>query len=298
MKKIDHPQFIIESIYPLSLTYIDQSKAKRKIVFEELSKLQQEIFSYGQEYEDKALISELCKLDKTAFSEHGDELKKLYSNYFSSNKPVHAEIRKYYDLILTNGEEDTNKIIKCPYCLSSMCSHVDHFLPESVYYGLVINPKNLVPSCHNCNTEKKAKTFKEVDKEIIQFFHPYYDDLGEIIWLKANFKIEQNILIVNYFVDDTLPIEPKILKKIQYTFDELGMEKYLSDKASETETTNLKSKFINKSFWKNLNNHEIKEILNSDFKLFRENHGNNHWLTALYKELSEREDLYDILKNS
>lgn len=82
MKKIDHPQFIIESIYPLSLTYIDQSQAKRKIVFEELSKLQQEIFSYGQEYEDKALISELCKLDKTAFSEHGDELKKLYSNGF------------------------------------------------------------------------------------------------------------------------------------------------------------------------------------------------------------------------
>lgn len=296
MKKINYPKFVIEDIYPLSLTYIDQTQQKRKEVFSSLLSIKDKIYSYGSEYEIKSSENKLFDLDKELFSKQGDELIKLYSNYFSSNKPIHSEIRKFYDLILTNGDEDKRKIIKCPYCLSSICSHVDHFLPESIYHGLSVNPKNLVPSCHNCNTKKKAKTFKKLNDEFIQFFHPYYDDLGDLVWLKANFSIEQNILVVSFSVDDNLSIAYQTLQKIQYTFEELSMGQYLSDKASETETTNLTSKFRDEDFWRNLDNIEIKAILQSDYKLFKKNHGNNHWLTALYKTISERDDLYNILK--
>ncbi|MFZ0023475.1 HNH endonuclease [Acinetobacter sp.] len=298
MKKINLPNFTINETYQLSLQYIDQSKPHRKIIFDNLTALTDEIFSYSDEYEEKAYQGKLHELDKDKFEDHSEDLVKLYTSYFSNNKPQYSTIRKFYDLILTNGNEDKNKIIKCPYCLSTICSHVDHFLPESVYSGLAVNPKNLIPSCHNCNTKKKAKIFKIIGQHQVSFFHPYYDDLGDILWLKANVTLEQNLLSVSFFVDSSLDVAKEIIHKINYTFDELGMASYLSNKAAETELTTLMAKFRSKDFWLELSNEEITTTLDSDRKLFILTHGKNHWLTALYDELSKRSDLYDVLKIS
>lgn len=299
MKRINLPNFTIKETYQLSLQYIDQSKPHRKLIFDNLTALTNEIFSYSDIYEQKVYQGKLHELDKDKFKEHSEELVKLYTSYFSNNKPQYSTIRKFYDLILTNGDEDKNKIIKCPYCLSTICSHVDHFLPESVYSGLAINPKNLIPSCHNCNTKKKAKIFKIIGQHQVSFFHPYYDDLGDILWLKAILTIQQNFLSVSFFVDSfLLDVAEDIIYKINYTFDELGMASYLSNKAAETELTTIMAKFRSKDFWLELSNEEITTILDSDMKLFILTHGKNHWLTALYAELSKRSDLYDVLKMS
>lgn len=298
MKKINLPNFTINDTYQLSLQFIDQSKPHRKVIFDNLTALTNDIFSYGDEYEEKAYQGKLHEIDQDKFKDHSEDLIKLYTSYFSNNKPQYSTIRKFYDLILTNGNEDKNKIIKCPYCLSTVCSHVDHFLPESVYHGLVINPKNLIPSCHNCNTKKKAKIFKIIGQHPISFFHPYYDDLGDVLWLKANLVIEQNLLSISYSVDTSLHITEEILHKIKYTFDELGMASYLSNKAAETELTTLMAKFRSKNFWLELSNQDIAITLDSDSKLFISTHGKNHWLSVLYAELSKRSDLYDVLKLS
>ncbi|MCK4101295.1 HNH endonuclease [Acinetobacter radioresistens] len=298
MKKINLPKFTINDTYKLSLQYIDQNKPNRKVIFDDLTALTDDIFSYSDEYEEKASQGKLHELDKDKFKDHSDNLVKLYTSYFSNNKPKYSTIRKFYDLILTNGEEDKNKIIKCPYCLSTICSHVDHFLPESVYHGLAINPKNLIPSCHNCNTKKKAKIFKIVGSHQISFFHPYYDDLENVLWLKANINIDQNCLSVSFFVDSSLDIAEEIIHKINYTFEELGMASYLSNKAAETELTTLMAKFKSKDFWLELSNEEIAATLDSNRQLFLFTHGKNHWLTSLYTELSKRSDLYEVLKIS
>lgn len=297
MKKINLPSFDIKDTYPLSLQHIDQSKKDRKIVFDNLKLLTTDIFSYSDEYEEKASQGKLYELDKDRFKDYSEDLIKLYKSYFSNNKSQYSTIRKFYDLILTNGNEDKDKIIKCPYCLSAICSHVDHFLPESVYHGLAINPKNLIPSCYNCNTKKKAKIFKIIGQQQISFFHPYYDHLGDILWLKANIEIEQNLLSVSFYVDDSLNIPEEILHKIKYTFDELGMASYLSNKAAETELTTLMGKFKSKDFWLELSNQDIAATLDSDRKLFISTHGKNHWLSVIYTELSKRSDLYDVLKS-
>ncbi|NKG33519.1 hypothetical protein CAP43_01660 [Acinetobacter junii] len=298
MKKINLPNFNIKDTYPLSLKYIDQSKKNRKIIFDNLTSLTDDIFSYSDEYEEKASQGKLYELDKDRFRNYSEDLVKLYKSYFSNNQPQYSTIRKFYDLILTNGNENKDKIIKCPYCLSAICSHVDHFLPESIYHGLAVNPKNLIPSCHNCNTKKRAKIFKIIGQHQVSFFHPYYDDLDNVLWLKANITIEQNFLSVSFLVDSSLDVAEEIIYKINYTFDELGMAQYLSNKAAETELTTLMAKFRSKDFWLELSNEEITTTLDSNRKLFILTHGKNHWLTALYAELSKRSDLYDVLKIS
>lgn len=298
MKKINLPNFTINDTYQLSLQFIDQSKSHRKVIFDNLTAITNDIFSYGDEYEQKASQGKLHEIDKDKFKDHSEALIKLYTSYFSNNKPQYSTLRKFYDLILTNGDQNKDKIIKCPYCLSTICSHVDHFLPESVYAGLAINPKNLIPSCHNCNTKKKAKIFKIIEQHTVSFFHPYYDDLGDVLWLKANVILEQNLLSISFYVDQSLNIPEEILHKINYTFDELGMASYLSNKAAETELTTLMAKFRSKDFWLELSNQEIATTLDSNWKLFILTHGKNHWLTALYAELSKRSDLYDVLKLS
>lgn len=298
MKKINLPNFTINDTYQLSLQFIDQSKSHRKVIFDNLTAITNDIFSYGDEYEQKASQGKLHEIDKDKFKDHSEDLIKLYTSYFSNNKPQYSTLRKFYDLILTNGDQNKDKIIKCPYCLSTICSHVDHFLPESVYAGLAINPKNLIPSCHNCNTKKKAIIFKIIEQHTVSFFHPYYDDLGDVLWLKANVILEQNLLSISFYVDQSLNIPEEILHKINYTFDELGMASYLSNKAAETELTTLMAKFRSKDFWLELSNQEIATTLDSNWKLFILTHGKNHWLTALYAELSKRSDLYDVLKLS
>gem|GEM_PF-6684436 len=269
MKKINLPNFTINDTYQLSLQYIDQTKPHRKVVFDKLTALTSDIFSYSNEYEEKAYQSKLHELDKDRFKEHSEDLVKLYTSYFSNNKPKYSTIRKFYDLILTNGNEDKNKVIKCPYCLSTICSHVDHFLPESVYHGLAINPKNLIPSCHSCNTKKKAKIFKIIEQHKVSFFHPYYDDLGDVLWLKANVTLEQNLLSISFYVDQSLNIPEEILHKINYTFDELGMASYLSNKAAETELTTLMAKFRSEDFWLELSNQEISTTLDFYFNTWQ-----------------------------
>ena len=78
MKKINLPNFTINETYQLSLQYIDQSKPHRKIIFDNLTALTDEIFSYSDEYEEKAYQGKLHELDKDKFEDHSEDLVKLY----------------------------------------------------------------------------------------------------------------------------------------------------------------------------------------------------------------------------
>lgn len=79
---------------------------------------------------------------------------------------------------------------KCPLCAHRVVSTLDHILPKAHYPLLSVTPVNLVPCCRDCNTDKLDRP---PTGKADQFFHPYYDDFNEGIWLAARFIYDTEV---------------------------------------------------------------------------------------------------------
>lgn len=90
----------------------------------------------------------------------------------------------------------------CPYCgkpEDTSSFRIDHFLPKSEYPVFALTPVNLVPCCSECNEKKGRKipwripggsTHGIVNSKdnYVQLPHPYYDNFGDVVWIKADLK--------------------------------------------------------------------------------------------------------------
>ncbi|WP_414655529.1 HNH endonuclease [Frigoribacterium sp. CFBP9030] len=71
----------------------------------------------------------------------------------------------------------------CPYCGEGRVTELDHYLPKSLFAGTTVHPANLVPSCHDCNFEKKAYQPGLTNPAVL---HPYFDTAFTTNWLAAS----------------------------------------------------------------------------------------------------------------
>ena len=76
-----------------------------------------------------------------------DDMINVYKQKFV---PVGSIGRRFYDAIMAQANLGI-----CPICGVRTVSNLDHFLPKTNYATLVVTPCNLVPSCRDCNTDKK-----------------------------------------------------------------------------------------------------------------------------------------------
>ena len=107
-----------------------------------------------------------------------DKMTWLYEQKFSKlNQPS----RVYYDSIMQSA---SNNI--CPYCGINQVSTLDHFMSKSNYPTLAITPRNLIPSCYDCNRKKGSPIFSSPSDTHID---PYFDDTENDIWLIAGLYI-------------------------------------------------------------------------------------------------------------
>lgn len=91
--------------------------------------------------------------------------------------PKSATGRRIYDRILSLPENG-----KCPLCGIGTVNTLDHYLPKEGFPVFSVTPWNLVAACQWCQREK-GTYYPETKKE--QLLHPYFDQLGQAIWLKA-----------------------------------------------------------------------------------------------------------------
>jgi hypothetical protein len=93
------------------------------------------------------------------------ELVKIYSQYLvGSAKPA----RIIYDSLLNAAQES------CPFCGGiGTPRNLDHFLPKTHFPQFAIFPKNLVPSCRDCNMDGKGEAYAMLAEE--QLIQPYVD---------------------------------------------------------------------------------------------------------------------------
>lgn len=116
------------------------------------------------------------------YSTSEDEEKKKFENYM---------VGQYERMLSHIGLELHNRLnVKvCPYCNrqytftvrgnnKSVHPEFDHFYPKSTYPYLALSFYNLIPSCHTCNTAKKAQKIE---------INPYVEDFGN----NAKFSIDR-----------------------------------------------------------------------------------------------------------
>ena len=70
----------------------------------------------------------------------------------------------------------------CPSCGERNVASLDHYLPKKLHPAFAVTPVNLVPCCSDCN---KAKAATEAEAAEDQFLHPYFDEVDDGVWLKA-----------------------------------------------------------------------------------------------------------------
>lgn len=118
----------------------------------------------------------------------------------------------------------------CPYCGGKGNASVDHYLPQSIYPEHSLHPRNLIPVCRPCNSNKSNKT--KGSQKGVRFIHPYYDNLAG--------KHVFSLTLVPPFevVEFNLKVHPTVRAKnerhiVRFHLDELKIEdralKYFSE---------------------------------------------------------------------
>lgn len=115
-----------------------------------------------------------------------EELISVYTQKFADkNGPG----RKYYDAIKGQAVRGV-----CPICGIRIVSTLDHYLPKTKAPTLSVTPNNLIPSCRDCNMDKRADmTFDPQNTPV----HLYFDFVPDEPWLFT--RIDENLEVI-YFV--------------------------------------------------------------------------------------------------
>ncbi|WP_020481290.1 HNH endonuclease [Methylomonas sp. MK1] len=203
------------------------------------------------------------------------ELVKVYDKYFvPEDKPA----RKIYDALLNAAKE------KCPFCGGiGTPRNLDHFLPKAHFPQFSVLPRNLVPSCRDCNMDGKGHDFAtKAEDQIIQ---PYAD--------KDRFFMDQWIFAIYHAGDER---EPGVFEyytsppggwsevdklRVRKHFEDFDLAKRYATKAAEQLGTVLSQ--IKTMEQASLNKDMIRNVLlqpGVDAAPFV-----NHWQKGMYQAL-------------
>jgi len=155
-------------------------------------------------------------------------------------------IKKYENFTSKKGEYDAYDLAKslnvntCPYCnINSIYTVIeekteaeivrpefDHFFDKATYPILSLSIYNLIPSCHQCNSNLKGKTSFNLD----EYIHPYVDDLDKEMKFSLKIRDSKFYYSIDGFDIDIENINNSIkVKNHLKTFKIEERYKYLKD---------------------------------------------------------------------
>lgn len=290
MRSIDAPEEDPKYVYELCVNSIsDKISLENNFLRDRLSMVSNEVAMAAIIYSEYGLDHQLYNIppnnceDKEIVigSVTKKELKDVYSKHMvGKNKPAREKI---YDLLLSRAP-----IGRCPYCGIGDASTLDHYLPKAIYPILSVVPKNLVPSCKDCNTGKKASI---ASSSGTQCLHPYFDN-QEVVseqWIFA--KIESTSPeVVIFYVCAPSHWDNTLKKRVESHFNDFNLARRFSIEAAN-ELANKKYSWDETE--KKFGMETLISILSSDYNSCLKKHVNS-WRTAFYQAFH---DHYLVLHN-
>lgn len=150
-----------------------------------------------------------------------DEMENIYTQRMAKSG---APGREIYDEILTSAPSG-----RCPLCMQRLAATLDHHLPKAHYPALVVAPLNLVPVCSDCNKAKKNSVPTAADNVPL---HPYYDDLGQEVWLTAT-VVEHSPSALRFEIVRPLYWDDVLFVRVRQHFRLLKLAQLFTSEAAE-----------------------------------------------------------------
>lgn len=270
MKQIDKPTRKVVDI--LTLLKADNCEAAAVLDMESAVEIlaQREIL-----YEEKVQDNRLFEVPREqVISLRVDKAKMVsYYNYRILQKPGG---RTFYDQVFMSAPNNI-----CPYCTINSVKTIDHYLPKSEYPSYSITPVNLVPSCTDCNFEKKL-SYPTTSNN--QTFHPYFDKVDNELWIKAEL-MHTTPLSFQFEVIRPGDWDELTFDRAKSHFKSYNINQLFSNEANR-ELRGMQEKW-NSLFIKDRS--EFKAYLEEIYSSCRNGLGLIDWKTLMYQELSTNE---------
>jgi len=215
VKRLPKPENDAGDTYAACISRVRDRELKSK-----LENLRDDIEESAANYDVKAQSNQLHEIAGTGDygGVSGSEIQKVYKDRMAkSGTPG----RPIYDQLMIVPQR------RCPLCSHRDVSTLDHYLPESEFSLLVVTPFNLVPSCKDCNFNKK--TFVPSSSEN-HTFHPYYDDFDDAVWLVAHI-VQSDPLGVQFQPVKPLAWDDSKFNRARHHFEKMKLHALYSDNA-------------------------------------------------------------------
>ncbi|KYH13874.1 hypothetical protein [Staphylococcus kloosii] len=287
MIKIEKPNINVKKLFN-DCIYNLKRENEQLLIKHSLNELE----NIYKKYDKYATDNDLHKFDMRIDEETENIVEKLYKNKLVNPK---EKARLYYDQIINyQKSEQVSSPIKfndefriCPICQTSEVDNLDHYLPKAIYPVLSLNPINLIPICSKCNRNKIDYIPKSKCDNLI---HLYFDDLENLNWLSMEIT-NINPLSFTYYIDKLAFEDPILYERTKRTFEVFGIGKTYEILA----TIEIEDQIDNIIYFaKCSSKNEFQEYLLSFIKNYT---NKNIWKVALYNELSENDEFYDLLHN-
>lgn len=272
MNRLDKPNISVKNVFKDCISNFRDDEFRNR-----LENCVEDIVRFTQEYEEKMNDGQVhtIPIHKMINNITKDEMVKVYEQKMAKKGQPG---RKYYDQIMSIPKHGI-----CPYCGEGVVSTLDHYLPKSKYVSLIVTPSNLIPSCFDCN---KTKTDDDFEKFTDVTINPYFDNIGDEIWLKANISFQDDDFIIKYEVNKPDTWRDDLFTRVKTHFRIYKLNKLYSSKAAQ-KMVGIKRKMI-----KQYDKCGIDGVMEY-FKdgLDEYSYNLNSWQSALYRGLIENSEI-------
>ena len=211
-------------------------------------------------------------LDKFSASELPEDVSKeeIISVYAQKFADKNAPGRKYYDAIKGQAVRGV-----CPICGIRIVNTLDHYLPKTKVPTLAVTPTNLIPSCRDCNMDKRSDmTFDPLNTPV----HLYFDTIPDGPWLFT--RIDENLEVI-YFVACPETWDEGLRNRLEKHLDFCKLHDLYSSHASQEIADKL-------ARWEELvvqgGIDQFKACIESECRSIEQSEINS-WKAALYRRL-------------
>jgi hypothetical protein len=199
-------------------------------------------------------------------------LKEMVAVYDQRMVPLSSPGRVYYDKIMALATHEM-----CPICGHGRVMSLDHYMPKMLFPGLAVSPRNLLPSCSDCN---KAKLDSVPTCESKQTINPYYDNCDGEVWLTA--KVKKVVpVVIEFSVSPPKSWTRAMARRARYHFAVFKLGRMYSSQAA-VEVLDRREELAN--LLKAAGPSEVKKHLASE-AASRTANRRNSWRAALYRAL-------------
>ncbi len=234
----------------------------------------------------KQRLSLLSQLLMTSFHDYDKEfsdnnlrqLQKTNPKKFSKldfNELYKFRSKPFQDFLLgLRNIQEVTIANTCQYCTINGHHTFDHFLPKGDYWEYIAHPKNLIPSCSDCNSRRGY----EPDLSL----NLYLDQLPELQYLFVDIFLEDKEINFEFYIRNINEVNQAMYNKIIYHFKELNLLERMKLAAIShyTEFYNLIRNQLRVISWEN-----IKQITLASISDNKNAYGNNYWKCILQEAL-------------